>query len=62
MKELLPSGEELRRAVRWISEHLKDDPGQPVQPLVQKAIFTFNLSPKGSEFLIDFYRKGEGGE
>ena len=62
VKELLPRGEELRRAIKWISENLKDDAGQPVQPLVQKAIFKFNLSPKDSEFVINFYRKGQGGE
>lgn len=62
MKDLLPRGEDLRRAIKWISENLKDDPGQPVQSLVQKAIFKFNLSPLDSEFLINFYRKGSEGE
>jgi hypothetical protein len=56
MNELLPDGEDLRRAVKWISGNLQEDPGQPVQPLVQKAIFTFDLSPRDAEFLIGFYR------
>ena len=54
---LLPDGEELRNAVKWISSELKENPDQPIQPLVQKAIFTFDLSPKDSEFLIGFFIK-----
>ena len=57
MHDLLPEGEELRRAVKWISGNLQENPGQPVQPLVQKAIFKFDLSPRDAEFLIEFYRQ-----
>ncbi len=61
MHDLLPEGEELRRAVTWVSGNLRDDPGRAVQPLVQEAIFRFNLSPRDAEFLIGFFgqRKGE---
>lgn len=57
MSSLLPDGEDLRRAVKWISGHLQEDADQAVQPLVQEAIFKFDLSPKDAEFLIMFYRK-----
>jgi hypothetical protein len=57
MHELLPEGEELRRAVKWISGNLQENPGQPVPPLVQEAIFNFDLSPRDAEFLIRFYSK-----
>jgi len=57
MHDLLPEGEELRRAVKWISGNLQENAGQPVQPLVNQAIFKFDLSPKDAEFLIGFYRK-----
>ena len=57
MHDLLPDGEDIRRAVKWVSEHLKENPEQPVQPLVQKAIFNFDLSPKDADFLINFYSK-----
>jgi hypothetical protein len=57
MHDLLPEGEELRRAVKWVSSHLQEDPGQPVQPLVREAIFKFDLSPRDAEFLIGFYRQ-----
>jgi hypothetical protein len=55
MHDLLPEGEELRRAVKWISGNIQENPGQPVQPLVHKAIFKFDLSPRDAEFLIRFY-------
>lgn len=57
MSDLLPDGEDLRRAVKWVSSHLQENPGQAVQPLVQKAIFKFDLSPRDAEFLIGFYRQ-----
>lgn len=60
MHDLLPEGEELRRAVKWISGNLQENAGQPVQPvqpLVNQAIFKFDLSPRDAEFLIGFYRK-----
>ncbi|HEY6872376.1 MAG TPA: hypothetical protein VI298_06585 [Geobacteraceae bacterium] len=55
MHDLLPDGEDLRRAVKWVSGNLRDNPGQPVQPLVQEAIFKFDLSPRDADFLIRFY-------
>jgi len=57
MHDLLPEGEELRRAVKWISAHIQEDPEQTLNKLVQEAIFRFNLSPKDAEFLMRFYRK-----
>lgn len=58
MHDLLPDGEDLRRAVKWISGHLQENPDQPVMPLVNKAVFTFDLSPRDTDFLIRFYSKG----
>jgi hypothetical protein len=57
MHDLLPEGEELRRAVKWISGNLQDNPDQPIHRLVQEAIFKFDLSPRDGEFLINFYSK-----
>ena len=59
MRNLLPEGEDLRRAVKWVSGNLRQDPGQPVQPLVQQAIFKFDLSPRDAEFLIRFYSQNK---
>ena len=55
MHDLLPDGEDIRRAVKWVSGNLQDNPGQPVMPLVNDAIFKFDLSPKDADFLIGFY-------
>jgi hypothetical protein len=55
MHDTLPEGEDLRRAVRWISDGLQDNPATPVQTLVQEAIFKFDLSPKDGEFLVGFF-------
>lgn len=57
MHELLPEGEDLRRAVKWISGNLQENADQPIPPLVHEAIFKFDLSPKDAEFLIGFYSK-----
>lgn len=57
MHDLLPEGEELRRAVKWISGNLQENPDQKVMPLVNEAVFKFDLSPRDAEFLIGFYSK-----
>ena len=57
MHDLLPDGEDIRRAIKWVSENLQENPGQPVQTLVQEAIFKFDISPKDAEFLIGFFRQ-----
>ena len=57
MHDTLPEGEDLRRAVRWMSSRLQDRPGPPVQTLVKEAIFKFDLSPKDAEFLIGFFSR-----
>jgi hypothetical protein len=57
MHDTLPEGEDLRRAVRWISSRLQESPRQPAHPLVQEAIFKFDLSPKDAEFLIQFFHR-----
>ena len=57
MHDMFPDGEDLRRAVKWVSETLMDNPDQAVKPLVQEAIFKFDLSPRDADFLIDFYNK-----
>jgi hypothetical protein len=40
-----------------VSGNLRENPGQPVQLLVQEAVFKFDLSPRDAEFLIGFFRE-----
>ena len=57
MSRIMPEGEEIQRAIKWISQNLEENPNQPVFPLVDKAVFKFDLSPKDSDFLVTFFRK-----
>lgn len=57
MSNVLPEGEDLRRAVKWISESFQENDARPIQKLVQEAVFKFDLSPKDSEFLANFFSK-----
>jgi hypothetical protein len=57
VKDVLPEGEDLRRAIRWISGRLQDSPDGPVSVLVNEAVFKFDLSPKDADFLIAFYSR-----
>ncbi|MCX5812210.1 MAG: hypothetical protein NT178_06665 [Proteobacteria bacterium] len=59
MNDVLPEGEDLRRAVRWMSGRLQDSPDGPVPVFVNEAIFKFDLSPKDANFLIEFFRQRE---
>jgi hypothetical protein len=52
----MPEGQRVRSAVRWISEHLKADQSRAVMPLVHEAALKFDLTPKESEELIQFYK------
>ena len=61
MRDLLPDGEDLRRAVRWVSGSLQETPDQPIQRIVQEAVFKFNLSPKDADFLIMFFNERKEG-
>jgi hypothetical protein len=60
MATVMPEGDAIRKAIKWISTELNENPDRPLQKLVNEAVSRFDLSPKDSEFLISFYRK-EGG-
>jgi hypothetical protein len=57
MSDILPEGEDLRRAVKWISGKLQEHTGESVLTFVNEAIFKFDLSPKDGLFLIEFFRR-----
>jgi len=57
MTTVMPEGEAIRRAVKWISASLEDEPDKSVQKLVNEAVLRFDLSPKEADFLTEFYRK-----
>ncbi len=47
-----PEGEDLRKAVKWISEERKYNPGTTIKALIEDASVKFNLSPKEEDFLL----------
>jgi len=52
-----PQGEEIRNAVKWISEERKYNSERKAEELVQDACIKFDLSPKDAEFLTRFVRE-----
>ena len=47
-----PKGEDLRRAVKWVSEERKYNPEKEVKTIVQEACMKFDLSPIDADFLL----------
>ena len=46
-----PHGEAIRRAVKWISEVIKENPDQDRREIIHEAELRFDLSPSECEFL-----------
>lgn len=57
MSNIMPEGEALRKAVKWISENHSANPAKPIQELVNDASMRFDLPPNDEEFLIKFFRE-----
>ena len=49
-----PEGENIRKAVKWISEERKYNPDAKPVKLVEEACLKFDLSPKDADFLTRF--------
>ena len=49
-----PDGEDLRKAVKWISEERKYNPEKKHIKLIEEACLKFDLSPKDAEYLAKF--------
>jgi len=57
---ILPEGEQLRRAIKWVSDKRLDDPGAGLLKLIEEACLKFDLPPKDADFLLrHFAEKGE---
>jgi len=59
MTTVMPEGEAIKKAVKWISGELEENPGKSIRILIDDAVLRFDLSPKESEFLTNFYRKSK---
>ena len=51
MTTLQPAGEELRKAVKWISEARQDEPDKKLSKLIEEACMRFDLTPVDAEWL-----------
>ncbi len=51
---ILPEGEQLRRAVKWISDERLENSGVTLSKLIDEACLKFDLPPKDGETLIRF--------
>jgi hypothetical protein len=54
-----PEGENVRKAVQWISDKQQYEGGGPLATLIEEASGRFNLSPKDEEFLFRFFKSKE---
>lgn len=61
---ILPEGEQLRKAIKWVSDRRIDEPEAGLSGLVQEACLKFDLSPKDTDVLLDFFieRDSEGSD
>jgi hypothetical protein len=52
-------GEALRRAVQWISDRKRDQPGLPLWRAIDEASVRFDLTPAEEQFLLQNWREVE---
>ena len=57
MATVLPEGENIRRAIKWISEERKFNPDANDLKLIEDACLKFDLSPMDAEYLRNFMKK-----
>ncbi len=56
MTTIMPTGDSIRKAVKWIDEEKKGG-RTDLMKLIDEAGMNFNLSPKDSDFLIRFFKE-----
>ncbi|MGD8992210.1 MAG: hypothetical protein PVI00_12220 [Desulfobacterales bacterium] len=57
MTTVQPEGENIRNAVRWISEERKYNPEAVPSKLIEEACLKFDLSPMDAEYLGNFLKE-----
>jgi hypothetical protein len=59
MTTVQPEGEDLRKAVKWISDERTYGAEKAVLKLIEEASLKFDLSPTDAEYLVNFFKKGQ---
>lgn len=57
MTTIMPEGEQLRRAIKWIAEMRSDKTDLSGPELIQQASLKFNLSPLETDYLVRCIQK-----
>ena len=56
MTTVMPKGDALRQAVKWISELRREKEPPSDRKLIEEACLKFNLTPKDADYLGRFLR------
>ena len=59
MATIVPKGESIRQALKWISDNRLVDEKKSISLLIQEAGLKFNLSPNEEVFLVNFYKENK---
>jgi hypothetical protein len=59
MTTIQPEGENLRKAIKWISDERKYGKEKKPVKLIEEACFKFNLSPADAEYLTRFLKQNQ---
>jgi len=59
MATIIPEGEKVKQALRWISQERESEKGGNLAGLISNASIRFNLSPMEEDFLYSFFRENE---
>lgn len=57
MATIMPEGEGIRKAVKFIDEARQTEPDKKLAGLIHEACVKFDLSPLEAEFLHQFFKK-----
>ncbi len=56
MTTVIPEGDTIRKAVKWVEEQLLENPNANRAKLAEQAALKFDLTPKDTLFLERFFR------
>ena len=62
MTTIIPEGDDLRNAVKWISEMIQCGTQKSKMTLIDEASLRFDLKPADQEFLMRCYDEVKAGE
>lgn len=55
---VVPGGDGVRQALKWLSERRLADPAAPRMKLIEEAALRFDLTPLESDFLANHWKEG----